>query len=413
MSVQRLEVDVALVGGGGAGLALLHQLALRGPHRLRVAVVDPVDRLTSRPDDRTWCFWDRFGSGGVGDDVAPALTTTWGRAVVRGPGADLDLDLAPLRYALVRAPDFYALVADQVSASTLQVVHVGEPVADVHDGADRARVVTDGTEIAATWVFDSRPATPRRPARTVLVQHFSGRYLRLPEPLLDPDRPVLMDLRTPQPASGVSFGYVLPLAADRALVEYTEFSPPDPDRAGVVAADERGLDAYLALVGIAAGDVVVEHTEDGAIPMTDAGHARRVGRRVFRAGTAGGATRASTGYTFTAVQRQARGVAALLAAGLDPLPPRHYPRRHEVMDALLLRALATGDLSGPGVFTRLFGRNPPARVLALLDGATTPGQELALMATVPTVPMLRALAWLAVGRRGGVPGGADPARSPV
>src|SRR3712207_7859322 len=95
-----------------------------------------------------------------------------------------------------------------------------------------------------------------------------------------------------------------------------------------------------------AGGNEIAEVEDGAIPMADAVLARRVGRRVFRLGTAGGATRASTGYTFAAMQRQAAAVARALGEGREPLPPAPYPRRHRWMDAVLLRALDRGHAEG-------------------------------------------------------------------
>lgn len=380
----QVDVDVAVVGAGGAGLSLLHQLALRGPAGLRVALVDPVDRLATRPDDRTWCFWDAGRS-----DVDAALHRTWDRAVVVGPDHRRRvLHLAPMRYTLLRSSDFYALVADAVTASRLDVVRVPGPAEAVEDGERSARVTAAATTLTARWVFDSRPAPPVRPGATTLLQHFRGLGVRTEADTFDPDLPVLMDFTTPQPRQGLSFGYCLPSDARHALVEYTEFSPQVLDDAGYA----RALEAYLPhMLG---GDLPydVEHVEQGVIPMTDATFARRAGRRVFRLGTAGGATRPATGYTFAAMQRQAAAVAAALARGEEPVPPRPYPRRHAWLDAVVLRALADGSLSGPAFFTRLFDRNPPQRVLRVLDGASGPASELALMATAPTATMLRATA---------------------
>lgn len=418
------DVDVALVGVGGAGLVALHHLALalrtapRGSAALRVALVDDVDRLTpgpdgARPRDRTWCFWEDAPA------VAPAVVRSWGAVDVLapGPGAGtrLTVDVAPLRYRMLRGEDLYALVdadvADAVRAGRLAVVRRPAATA-VEDGAPgpggRALVRTPGGDVVARWVLDSRPAPPLRPPATALLQHFRGELVRTDPaapPAFDPDLPVLMDLRTPQPAVGLSFGYCLPLGPREALVEYTEFSPAVLDDAGYVA----GLDAYRRLLGLrprggasagpAGVDVVaVDHVEQGVIPMADDVRTARAGHRVRRLGTAGGATRASTGYTFSALQRQGAAVAAALVAGDDPLPPPAYPRRHRWMDSLVLRGWASGALEGPSFFPRLFARNPADRVLRFLDGATSPAEELALMATAPRGTMTALAGRDAAGR---------------
>lgn len=392
-----MPVDVAIVGGGGAALALLHRLSLLPDdvrRRLSVVVVDPVDRLLAHPADRTWCFWDT-GPG----ELEPAVHRAWERVLVVGRDRRRRvLDLRPLRYAMVRSEDLSRLVAD--AAGGLDVAHVTAAAHSVADGADTATVRTTDGDIRARWVLDSRPSPPTRAGSTLLLQHFRGLVVRAETAVLDPALPVLMDFTTPQPRTGLSFGYCLPSDARTALVEYTEFSPSVLDDAGYA----RALEAYVPHV--LGGDVphVVEHVEQGVIPMTDGTFARRLGRRVFRVGTAGGATRPSTGYTFAAMYRQAAVVAERLATGSDPVPPRPYPRRHLWMDALVLRGLADGSLDGPAFFTRLFDRNPPARVLRFLDGLTSPVEEVAVMATAPRRTMTRLAALDAAARVRRVPG---------
>ncbi|MFP5345960.1 MAG: lycopene cyclase family protein [Actinomycetes bacterium] len=377
------EVDVAIVGAGGAGLTVLHELALAAVHGAsswRVALVDDVDRLRDRPHDRTWCFWDR------GDNPAEeALAASWRRAVVRSSGRDRLLDLRPFRYAMLRSPDYYRLVDETVRAarSRLDVVHL-RAATEVVDGEPPLVRTPDG-DVLAAWVLESRPAAPTRRAVTALAQSFRGAYVRTPVPVFHADAPVLMDFRTPQPERGLSFGYCLPLSATHALVEYTEFSPLALDEVRF----DRALRRYVDLVAPTPG-VVVEHIETGSIPMTDARYPRRRGRRVMLLGTAGGATRASTGYTFRTMQRQARDVVQALTSGREPLPRRPYPRRHMLMDGALLRALDRGYVDGPAFFCRLFARNPPGRVLDVLDGTSGPASEVALMATAPAASMVRA-----------------------
>lgn len=374
------QVDVAVVGAGGAGLSLLHQLALRGPAGVSVALIDPVRRLRDHPDDRTWCFWDDGTS-----DADAALARSWSRLLVAAPGSRQELDLAPMRYAMLRSSDYYALVEKETAG--LDVVHVEASATSLDDEGTRVVVRTPSGDVGARWVFDSRPAPPERAGVTTLLQHFRGVVVRTATDVFDADRPTLMDFTTAQPERGLSFGYCLPLDRRRALVEYTEFSPAVLDDAGY----ELALGAYLQQV-LGATGYEVEHVEQGVIPMTDAVFARRSGPRVFRLGTAGGATRASTGYTFSAMQRQARAVATALRAGREPLPPLAYPRRHRVMDAAMLRGVDAGHLDGPAFFARIFAANPPQRVLRFLDGGTGLRDELVLMRTAPAGAMVRSAA---------------------
>ncbi|TDB81207.1 lycopene cyclase family protein [Micromonospora sp. KC721] len=379
-------VDLALVGGGGAGCLVLDALDRQHLTGLRIAVVDPVRK---QGQDRTWAFW------GVPDaDVAPLLSATWRQVEVTTPQRRRVLDLAPLRYAMLRSAPLYARAAE--AERRLGVIRFTAAAGTLDDDGTGVTVRdTDGRALVrARWVLDSRPAPPRRRGRTTWWQHFRGWWVESAVPVFDPDRAVLMDFRTPQPARGVSFGYVLPVSDRYALVEYTEFAPALIDDAAYDAA----LRDYTGRLGVDLTRSMVREVEQGMIPMTDAPFSRRPSARVVRLGTAGGATRPSTGFTFSAMRRQAAQVAGALAAGRPPVPRPAYPGRHRWMDGVALRALDTGAVGGPEFFGRLFDRNPPRRVLRFLDGDTRPVEDLAVMASSPLLPMTSAAVGDAAGR---------------
>jgi lycopene beta-cyclase len=387
-----VQVDVAIVGAGGAGLSLL--LALEAAARRRgvtaptVAVIDPVHRAEA---DRTWCWWaGSAGSQPALDGVLPLARRTWSRMeLVDRAGVSQVHELGDLRYVMLRSSDFYAAADAAAARLGPGAIRLTQAVSGVDDGVDQAVVHTaDGGRIQARWVFDSRPAGPSHPGSTRLLQHFRGWTVHFEQPQLDPGLATLMDFQVPQPERGVAFGYCLPLDERRALVEYTEFSRTPLPSAQYDAALRRYLAARWQVEP--GSGVSIEGIEDGVIPMTDARYPRRTGRRVFRLGTAGGATRPSTGYTFVALQRQASAVAELLLDGRTPLPPRPYPARHRWLDAVLLRALDRGYVPGPELFTGLFAANPSARVVRFLDGRSGPADELAVMRSAPMLPMIRA-----------------------
>ncbi|WP_106583091.1 lycopene cyclase family protein [Murinocardiopsis flavida] len=387
------EFDIAVVGAGAAGLSLAHRLAHSTARGLSVALLEPPDGPL-RPPERTWCYWER-GTG----PWDPVLAARWDRlAVVDPAGRRLRSGIAPLAYKMLRSRDFEAHVhAGPAGGAT----RYRAAVTAIEDGAARATVRAVGAdgapvEIAARWVFDSRPPKPLPPARTTLLQHFRGWFVATEADAFDPGGAVLMDLRTPQPRSGVSFGYVLPLSERTALVEYTEFTRAVIDDAGYDAA----LRDYTGRV-LGLGPFTVTASEQGAIPMTDARFRTRTGRRVFRIGAAGGATRPSTGYTFSGIQRQTAAVVRALERGAVPVPPVPHRRRHLAMDAILLRALDRGRVDGAAFFTRLFGRNGMRDVLDFLDGASALPRELAMGTTTPLLPMAATTAehaWSAVRR---------------
>ena len=380
-----LEVDLALLGGGGAASLVLAALARHHVRDLRIAVVDPVQR---RGQDRTWAFWDR-----PGNDLDELLSASWSRVEVVTAERQRVLDVAPLRYAMLRSSPIYdrAAEAERLLGVT-RVVASADTVTDHGDGVLVGG--TDGPALRAGWVLDSRPRPPERPGRTNWLQHFRGWWLAADRPLFDPTRAVLMDFRTPQPTRGVSFGYVLPVSSRYALVEYTEFSP----HLLTGAAYDRALGGYCDLLGLDPARFTVGEVENGVIPMTDGPFVARPSPRVVRLGTAGGATRPSTGFTFAAMYRQAEQVARALAAGRPPVPGPAYPPRHRWMDAVALRALDRDLVDGPAFFARLFDRNPASRVLRFLDGATSVAEDLAVMNSTRLPSMAAAAVGDAAGR---------------
>ncbi|MEU2438418.1 lycopene cyclase family protein [Streptomyces rubradiris] len=379
------DTDVAVVGAGAAGLSLAHRLAGHVPG-LRTPTVVLVDAPPGplRPPPRTWCYW----TAGTGRFDA-AVRAEWRRLRVRPPTGDpVEGDIDPLRYRMIRSDDFERLVSRDLARSpnVRRLEATVETVEDVPGGAHVHVRDTDGRArvLSARWVFDSRPLGSLPAARTTLLQHFHGWFVRTARPVFDPAAAELMDFRTPQPAHGLSFGYVLPTGPCEALVEYTEFSRRtlEPDR--YEAAVRHYADEVLRL-----GTRQVLATETGVIPMTDAPIARQTGASVFRIGAAGGATRPATGYTFAGLQRQTRAVADALRRGRRPVPPAAHLARHRGMDAVLLRALDSGRADGPDLFGRLFTRVPMARLLRFLDGDTRPYEDLSIGLRTPVTPMLR------------------------
>lgn len=387
------DTEVAIVGAGAAGLSLAYWLCAASSSRAlpSLTLIDAPPGPDRTPE-RTWCFWEE--PDGAYD---AAITASWGTLRVRAPdGIAMTGRPTPLRYKMLRSSDFASLVDKRLGqvSGVHRVEATVDEVRDVEHGAQVRGTTARGRPLTlrAKWVFDSRPLVKLPPARTTWLQHFRGWFLRTDLPVFDVDTADLMDFRTPQPVHGLSFGYVLPTSPYEALVEYTEFSPSVLDDQGY----ERALRHYTReVLGLGGFDVL--RAEQGVIPMTDAQFPRRDGASVFRIGTAGGATRPSTGYTFSAVQRQVRAVAAACLQDILPLPPAAHSARSLAMDAVLLRALDTGRIDGARFFTSLFERVPIHRLLRFLDGGTHWYEDFTIGLRTPVGPILTTaveLPWL-------------------
>jgi lycopene beta-cyclase len=347
-----------------------------------------VDRDSKQHNDRTWCFW-----GSPQTPFVDIARHSWQKIAIRDGdferifplGGD---DTPGWRYWMVRGIDYYDHARARLRNHPNVEFRLGS-VEAFQEEAQRVLVTVDGETLAARWVFDSiiRPGDLELdPARQhVLKQHFTGWEIETPHPVFDPSTATMFDFTTPQ-KDDLRFFYVLPFSETRALVEYTIFSPallPDEEYDAALRAFIRGR------LGIE--QYTVDFVEHNWIPMTDYPFARRAGARIMNIGTKGGLVKPSTGYAFKRMQRDALAIVASLVQYGNPFQIARSPRRYWFYDRLLLQILYRQGQKMKPIFVQLFARNPIARIFHFLDEDAAPGQDLALIASLPPWPFLKAL----------------------
>ncbi len=378
------QFDYIIVGGGAAGLSLAYHLGLAGLGDRRVLLLDQEPK---RRNDRTWCFWE-IGAGAF----EPVVARSWDRLWFYGEDAPAQIEIAPYRYKLIHGSDFYRYMDDWLATQPNITRRYGR-VERIDDHADGVSVTVDGQAYTGDWAFSSiYVPEPVPPGYTYWLQHFKGWEITTPTPTFDPTAATFMDFRVEQ-GNEVRFVYVLPYSERTALVEYTIFSPALADQAFYDA----GLKHYISgQLGIASYEI--EHVEYGVIPMTDLPFARRPSPHVITTGTAGGMTKASTGYTFQRIQRQSRQIVASLRSTGQPFYPEPSFSRHALLDSVLLNVLDSCRESGKTFFSQLFSRNSHPQVLRFLDEDSSLQEDLAMMTTV-NIPIFLSSALDLVGRR--------------
>ena len=100
--------------------------------------------------------------------------------------------------------------------------------------------------------------------------------------------------------------------------------------------------------------------------------------KLFYIGTAGGQTKASSGYTFQFIQKQSAVIVEKLIQNKEPLVDVSAKRFH-FYDSVLLRVLHERKVGGADVFYQMFLRNKATKVLKFLDNESSLLEELQIM----------------------------------
>ncbi|MET3114826.1 lycopene beta-cyclase [Pedobacter sp. CG_S7] len=361
--------DYIIAGGGCSGLSLAVRLLpyLKASNK-RVLV---VDKEVKKNNDRTWCFWEEHP-----DIFEPVVHRKWNHLSFSSTYTDLQLNIHPYSYKMIRGADFYKYASEQLANSSHITILVGD-VERLFNDEEQAGLVIDGILYTADYVFSSipKPQEKRPESYQYLLQHFQGWVIETESPIFDPESAKIMDFNTSQ-QHGTSFIYVLPLAANRALIEYTVFSEQLLAPETYTAA----LNQYISEQLIYENYKVVEQ-ENGVIPMSDHPIQGKDGRIIYL-GTAGGFTKGSTGYTFRFIQKHTAAIVERLQKYGDPYISATYSRRFNLYDGILLYLLNSGRISGEEIFSTMFKKNNAAQILKFLDNDTSFAEELLLFTTL-------------------------------
>lgn len=329
----------------------------------RIVLFEPELKIAN---DRTFCFW---------------LTDTQLQA--------LGLDhLVGYRWSAVQINDlepqyldnknYYYLRADVLYA------HVKTLIKQLDVRWHKEAIQAYPAQLA-TWVFDSRPPQFEQPKKNEVQinQSFYGWVVKTEQAVFDPNVFTMMDFTIPQNGQ-TQFLYVLPFAADQALIEPTRFGKELLSEQDA----QRIIDSFLYAKNT---DYTIIEREHGCIPMcTAAIKAEDLPTNWIRTGAGSGQLKPSTGYSFVRSYHDAQHIAASFRHQSQVLKRRVSPNRFAFYDRLLLQIIDKKPQLGQQIFTKLFKRNHATQVLNFLDEKTTLAQELKLMSTLPILPFVLA-----------------------
>jgi lycopene beta-cyclase len=370
--------DYAIIGAGAAGLQLALAMSEDAffAHK-QIVLFDPDSKSVN---DKTWCFWEK--GAGKFDEI---ITFQWKTALFYGGGKSLTLPLGAFSYKMLRSIDFYEYAKDKLSSHP-NIHWIKEEVKALIETTTKVEINAANT-FEAQHVFDSRmtvhPADLKK--SNGVLQHFLGWEIETEEEVFDTASFTMMDYRLKWPAT-TSFMYVLPTAKNKALLEFTFFSPDLAQRADY----EKMLKKYIREI-LKLDTYEIKATEQGVIPMYDYPFRKGHTEKITKIGTAGGWVKASSGYSFKSSGKKCAQIIANIKSN-KPACQGLYKKRHELYDATFLTVLEKENELGEALFTAMYADNDIETVFDFLDEETSFARELVLMNGFPKLKFGKAMA---------------------
>lgn len=338
-----------------------------------------IDSNSKNTNDRTWCFWEQ-GKGKWDNIVSKNWDTAWFSA----KSFKKELDFGDYQYKMVRGLDFYAFIFNELKQHP-NIEFANQKVVDFADLQTHVLVKTETENYTCNKLFNSiyNPDIPKKGKHPVLQQHFKGWFIKTNTPVFDDSKATFMDFSIPQKGN-TRFMYVLPVSSTEALIEYTLFSEhllPEEEY-------DSAIKDYITGLGITYYEIADK--EKGSIPMTVYPFWKNNTQNIMHIGSAGGWTKASTGYTFKNSDKQSEKLIRFLEQEND-LRKFYKTNRFWFYDLLLLDILYRTNEKGSEIFAALFKKGNASPVFKFLDEETSLSEDLSVIAKCPKSLFIKAL----------------------
>lgn len=365
-------------GSGLAALMTVYKMVQSGKYKDKSILL--LDNNSKKTNDRTWCFWEKENS--IWESI---VSKKWNYALFANENFKRNLDLQPYQYYKIEGLDFYNFAFELLSKQE-NITFLNEKVTDINELENHVYVASENNSFTCDQVFNSiynKTAVEQQTKFPVLQQHFIGWNIKSTEAVFNPEQATFMDFSVAQKGN-TRFMYVLPVSKNEALIEYTLFSAELLEKEEY----ESEIKNYIQKLGIQ--NFEITEKEQGSIPMTCYPFWKKNSKRVLNIGTAGGWTKASTGYTFKNSDKKSSQLIAFLQQETD-LRKFHSKNKFWLYDLLLLDILDRQNELGSRIFSSMFKNGNPALIFKFLDEETSLIEDIQVILKCPKMLFTKAL----------------------
>ena len=370
--------DYIILGAGASGLLLAYRMSQDSYFDDKSILI--IDQVKDKGNDRTWCYWEE--GKGEWDDL---LTKTWPKVFFGSASFSETIPIAPFSYKMIRSEKFYHKLWESINLKT-NITFIEDSVKTFSEVSEGVEVVTNLSTYFGAKLLNSisnKSVYENQQKYPVLQQHFMGWFIKTKQDCFDDSVASFMDFNIPQKGN-TRFMYVLPMDKKTALFEYTLFSKELLQHSEY----ENAIKDYLKEQKIT--DFEIIEKEMGSIPMTSFKFEELNSKNILNIGTAGGWTKASTGYTFNNTSKKTKHLVKFLKTG-NYFTQFSKKTKFWLYDLLFLDVLANDNANGSNVFAAMFKKVNIKTILKFLDEESNLIQDLKIITSVSPKTFMRAI----------------------
>ena len=367
-----------ILGSGASGLMLAYRMSQDSYFDDKSILI--IDQVKDKGNDKTWCYWEE--GTGEWDEL---LTKKWHKVFFGSEVFTDILDISPYSYKMIRSEKFYNKLWRSIDLKS-NITFIEDSVKSYEEVDNRVKVVTNKSTYFGLKLLNSIPNKTVYETQLkypVLQQHFMGWFVKTKTDCFDDSIATFMDFNIPQNGN-TRFMYVLPIDKNMALFEYTLFSKDLLEHSEY----EDAIKEYLKEKKITEFEILEKET--GAIPMTSFKFEELNSNSILNIGTAGGWTKASTGYTFYNTSKKTKDLVSFLKKE-DDLSTFSKKNKFWFYDLLFLDVLANNNEKGSTFFASIFKKVNVKTILKFLGEESNIGEDLKIITSVSPKPFILAI----------------------
>lgn len=370
--------DYIIIGAGASGLMMAYRMSKDVFFDDKNILI--LDKEKKNQNDRTWCYWEDKN-----DEWQDIVGKTWNTIIFKSDIYSTQESIAPYQYKMIRSSNFYSKIWNHLTLKSnitfkkADVTHINQ-LDNIAEVVTTEQVYTSSTVLNSVLFSNDYKQQSEYP---LIQQHFVGFFIKTKEKVFDDSAATFMDFTVSQNGN-TRFMYVLPYTKNEALFEYTLFSKD------LLSYDDYVIEIenYLSEKNIT--DYEIIEKEQGSIPMTSYKFWKHNSKNIIHIGTAGGWSKASTGFTFKNTTKKTAELLNYIKAN-KPLTQFHNVNKFWLYDLLLLDILSKRNELGASIFGQMFQKNHPTKILKFLDEETTFLEDLSIQLKMPVGLFTKAL----------------------